>query len=228
MKFLLALALVLIPNLSFAQILTEEARPRIGRLMEFVADVEIKYDENNLPSHTIEWDSDDPLMEFSTAPVDNLLIVPTGLQPKTFNLKVRIIDWENRRIIVDRVSIDILDVDDIPVPPVDPPTGPEPEWSQLKTMADELIPALEDPLTARALAVQYQGTINRFTPETTLAQAKSLIREARALTFLAFADLRVNWYPVIDKLSNEIGRVNPSTVEDFKAAIEIIIQALEK
>jgi len=228
-KLFLILFLVFMPAFSFGQEILVEESPVVGRLMKFEANVEITKDENGLPSHTIEWDSDDPLMEFSeTFEESTKLVVPTGLKAKVFKLKLRVINWKTRTINVDRVSVTIKGngqvVDPGPVDPgpVDPPVTDD-KLIAFEKMVKESLENVSDRSPLRAIANEYSKVMENL--DNRLSQAKLQMRNARSKALLSLPALRSDVFEILEKFDTELGVFK--TTEDYKKAMEIVIRNFE-
>jgi len=226
-RYILLAILCLFTTSATAQVkITVDDDPVVGRLVVLSADVDIVVDDAGLPSHTIEWDSDDDLMEFAIQPNLNTLILPTGCVPKKLTVKIRVIDWENRRIDTDRLTFSIVASDGAP-PVIDPPTDPPADkWGDLEATATAEFKKIDDPETAKILADNWDIAIRGFSNVVTIADAKQMISDARAATFRGLAEQPKNWNSALLAVSKAMGDANPTTIEEYAGAMLAIVAGL--
>lgn len=226
---ILSLATVLQAN---EPILQGESEGVVGRLMAFNAGVEITYDENNLPSHSIEWDSDDELMEYSIQPTPDTLIIPTGLKAKTFRLKVRVIDWEMRRIDVGYKTVIIRGPPVIDPPPVvDPP--PTNDFQRLAAAEfRKIIAGSVDKEKAKKVALvmaeSYEVSITYvgFTAAKSLEEAIIFIQDNQMKAMERLDDVFDDWGPAFIRIGELVDENPPKTIAEYKLIVQSLARAL--
>lgn len=246
-NFIIAFVVLMLSTPTYAQQQLNIEGPEniVGHneIVEFKTNIEITYDDDELPSHTIEWEVPTSLEDKTRTYYDGtVLAIPSGCKDMDIEVRIRTTDWNKRRIEKAKFLLkvrkdpnDPIVVEPDPIDPTDPII--EPVVGNFYELTKTELPLIDDPTLKERCAELHKGfgIIVGQIKDKKFTSVNEMMAALRSVNNGEFGGVkpwsvesRLKWQNWRNKLSMLFAGKNLTDVEDFINPFQQIQTALKE